>query len=191
MATPPQPPTKKLASYTAPQEFLDEIAAEGAIDAPDPFEAYHTRERVIAKREDDYHARGRQRVLSPERVDPFRAEGAGVTQGSSYPTVMQEAQIEREHQRVLQKVTALKKQGNVPTTTVESSGDLAMGRKRRWDMATPVPHALGTTTTSEGLLGDTDGLHTSRKSRWDATPLTSSVDRKQSRWDATPIATET
>ena len=57
-------------SFTAPSAILNDIA--GAGEDFDPF-AEHRRP-TIADREDEYRAKRRKMVISPERVDPF-AEG--------------------------------------------------------------------------------------------------------------------
>ena len=55
-------------TFTAPQAILNEVIGEDV----DPF-AEHRRP-TIADREDEYRAKRRKMVISPERVDPF-AEG--------------------------------------------------------------------------------------------------------------------
>ena len=55
-------------SFTAPQSILNEVIGEEV----DPF-AEHRRP-TIADREDEYRAKRRKLVISPERADPF-AEG--------------------------------------------------------------------------------------------------------------------
>lgn len=61
-------PTGGRQTFTAPAAILNEIAGEDV----DPF-AEHRRP-TIADREDEYRAKRRKMVISPERVDPF-AEG--------------------------------------------------------------------------------------------------------------------
>ena len=60
----------KLPSYTAPDQLRRDVLQEGGGDDGDVFD---TRSRRIADREDEYHARRRKRVISPERVDAFSA----------------------------------------------------------------------------------------------------------------------
>lgn len=55
-------------TFTAPAALLNEVAGEDF----DPF-AEHRRP-TIADREDEYRAKRRKMVISPERIDPF-AEG--------------------------------------------------------------------------------------------------------------------
>jgi len=56
-------------SFTAPQTVLAENEKEG--EMVDPMEAH--RASRVSDREDEYKARRRQRIISPERHDPFAA----------------------------------------------------------------------------------------------------------------------
>jgi len=56
-------------SFTAPQNLLAENEKEG--EHVDPMEAH--RASRVSDREDEYKARRRQRIISPERHDPFAA----------------------------------------------------------------------------------------------------------------------
>ena len=56
-------------SFTAPQSALAENEKEG--EMVDPMEAH--RASRVSDREDEYKARRRQRIISPERHDPFAA----------------------------------------------------------------------------------------------------------------------
>lgn len=56
-------------SFTAPQTLLSENEKEG--EMVDPMEAH--RASRVSDREDEYKARRRQRIISPERHDPFAA----------------------------------------------------------------------------------------------------------------------
>ncbi|KAJ1978846.1 U2 snRNP component prp10, partial [Dimargaris xerosporica] len=202
----PTPATRKMAQYTAPQEFLDEIALTGAEDAPDPFDAFRGRERVIAKREDEYHARRRQRALSPDRADPFAQQDAAEAPAAYiYAEAMREAEVEREHQRVLRKVAELQKEGVQPrpvTAPAPAEPVTSGSRKSRWDMDTaPAPSAplrpksrwdMATPVASAA----SDGASTRKRSRWDETPVAGSGSTAMatprttgSRWDATPKRT--
>lgn len=76
----------RTAIYNAPQVFQREAAKEADVSPPlpcpspphltlrqlqdvDPFE--ETRQKTIAEREDEYHARRRNLQISPDRRDPF------------------------------------------------------------------------------------------------------------------------
>jgi len=58
---------RRAQSFTAPKALLDEIIGEG--ENVDPF-AEHRRP-TIADREDEYRAKRRKQIISPERADPF------------------------------------------------------------------------------------------------------------------------
>lgn len=62
-----QPLKKSKDIYKAQRVLIDEAARTDK--TTDVFE--DTRTRTIAEREDEYRQRGRQRVISPDRVDPF------------------------------------------------------------------------------------------------------------------------
>ncbi|RKP33783.1 armadillo-type protein [Dimargaris cristalligena] len=182
-SAPAPPRSKKLSSYTAPQEFLDEIVLTGADEAADPFAEYRKTERVIAKREDEYHARRLKRTLSPERADPFADTDAAAAGGRSYADAMREVEIDREHQRVLRQVADLSKkageEGASSSGPAEPTASASGRRRRRWDVATPVPQSgPAADHTEAAALADLS------KSRWDETPRAAPV--KRSRWDATP-----
>jgi len=56
-------------SFTAPQSLIAENEKEG--EMVDPMEAH--RASRVSDREDEYKARRRARIISPERHDPFAA----------------------------------------------------------------------------------------------------------------------
>lgn len=56
-------------SFTAPANLMAENEKEG--EMIDPMEAH--RASRVSDREDEYKARRRQRIISPERHDPFAA----------------------------------------------------------------------------------------------------------------------
>ncbi|KAJ3413449.1 Splicing factor 3B subunit 1 [Chytridiales sp. JEL 0842] len=188
---------KKLASYTAPKEVYKDVAAMEE-DAPDPMASFRTSRR-IADRESEYHARRLNRELSPERVDAFAAAtgaGSGVEsdKSRSYAEVFREAEIEKEHERVLRKVAEKKKemaeQGvAVPAPVVDD----APKKKRRWDQAEPVEPADQQQPKKSEWEEDDEppkkqDAVVPKRSRWDdATPV-ASEGRKRNRWDETPVA---
>jgi len=64
--------------------------------------------RKIADREDEYHARRFNRIISPERVDAF-SENNNTSNARSYSDVMKEAELEREQQRIMRSIAEKKK----------------------------------------------------------------------------------
>ncbi|KAL8441925.1 hypothetical protein Emag_006803 [Eimeria magna] len=98
--------------------------------------------KAIAAREDLYRRQRFQRALSPERQDPFAADGAGRrgdVSARSYADVMVEQQLDREKQaavkqiRKLQEDAALAQQLLQQQRQDEAAGGGAAGKRGRWD----------------------------------------------------------
>jgi splicing factor 3B subunit 1 len=173
--------TKRLASYTAPPDVYNDLI--NSDDESDPF-AQRGNSRRIIDRESEYHARRLNRVLSPERHDPFAEGGETNGESRSYVEVIKQAELEREEYRLLQKVEEKKKEAKEL-----AKEQPATQKKRRWDMATPVDAK----PASDWSKAD-DEESTAGKTRWDETPRGSSdssieTPRKRSRWDVTPLIT--
>ncbi|KAF9581571.1 Splicing factor 3B subunit 1 [Lunasporangiospora selenospora] len=179
--------SRKLATYTAPKEAFAHLAAADG-DEVDPFEG-RTQSHRISDREDDYHKRRANRVLSPTRQDPF-AKGDAEPEARTHAEVMKEAELERKHQRVLQKIAEKHKEAQKATGQDAPPPPTPTGRKRRWDVATPV---VAPTTSSwdepdeqvsapTNRWEETPKVESKRRNRWDETPVVSS----SSSWDATP-----
>ncbi|KAF7721252.1 Splicing factor 3B subunit 1 [Apophysomyces ossiformis] len=163
---------RRLNSYTVSKDIRDE-ALEGA-DSHDPF-AETKKIRRIAERQDEYHHRRFNRMLSPERKDAFSADTTENTESRSYAEVIKEAELEKEQQRVYAAIAQKKKEeAQTGQTTTESTK-----KKRRWDVATPVRNVEATPVASSS----------GKRSRWDATPVR--TDTAGSEWDATPTASTT
>ncbi|KAF9977275.1 Splicing factor 3B subunit 1 [Actinomortierella ambigua] len=175
--------TRKLASYTAPKEIFDQMRSMDDEDDTDPF-ASRTQSRRIVDREDDYHKQRTMRTLSPSRQDPF-AQGQDGNEGPdgarSYSEVMKQAELEREEQRVLRKIAEKKKEAQKETGQAAPPPPTPSGRKRRWDVATPVVAPAATSSWNEP-----DAHVPVPSNRWDETPK--AEPKKRNRWDETPIA---
>ncbi|KAF9199641.1 Splicing factor 3B subunit 1, partial [Haplosporangium sp. Z 27] len=172
--------SKKLSSYSAPKEAYAHLASIDDDDT-DPF-AGRTESKRIIDREGDYHKRRLNRVLSPSRQDPFSKDNdASGSEARSYAEVMREAELEREQQRVLQKIAEKKKEAQKETGLSAPPPPTPTGRKRRWDVATPVVAPAGTSSWDEP-----DDHASAPTNRWEETPK---VDgKKRNRWDETPVA---
>ncbi|KAI7899321.1 splicing factor 3B subunit 1 [Cokeromyces recurvatus] len=184
---------RKLNSYTASKDIIDE-SREGA-DAYDPF-ADTMRERTVAGKQNEYQQRRFNRMLSPSRKDAF-GEDQGDNESRSYSEVAREAELEKEEQRVLSIIAQKKKEEAQNGTSAQQQQQQAQTnveetpttrKKRRWDVATPVTQNVEATPVAS-----------TKRSRWDATPVRPSewdVDAtpratpKRSRWDATPVAAD-
>ncbi|CAK9779913.1 ARM repeat-containing protein [Cutaneotrichosporon oleaginosum] len=152
----------KLASYTAPQELLDEHAAMAEEDGePDEFQERRN-VKQIAQRQSDYHLRRFQ-----------RRDGVGEGEDESYEDRMRRVNLEREEERVRkfkeQKAREEAEQGVQQITE---------------DDKTP-PRALleGDATPPRAIAG---GDTPPRRQRWDDDDVKPDVERKRSRWDETP-----
>eukprot|EP00124_Ichthyophonus_hoferi_P006039 Ihof_evm1s1143 gene=Ihof_evmTU1s1143 len=165
-------------SYTAPKELLKPVGD----DDEDPFKQHQVNNR-IADREDEYHARRRNRIISPERHDPF---AGGVTPDTrnvrTYTDIMHEQQINRDSEQVKKKIAEKIEEASktgVPLITEEPKK-----RRRRFDQA---PEVATPTTTTEWDSAEVQS--TPSNSKWDSTPgrvAGVTPARKRNRWDATP-----
>ncbi|KAG0075395.1 Splicing factor 3B subunit 1 [Linnemannia elongata] len=171
---------KKLSSYTAPKEVYAHLTSVEDEDH-DPFAGRSESKRVI-DRQDDYHKRGYNRALSPSRQDAFaKDQGAAGSEARTYAEVMREAELEREQQRVLQKIAEKKKEAQKATGQDAPPPPTPTGRKRRWDVATPV---IAPATTSS--WNEPDDHVAAPTNRWEETPKADV--KKRNRWDETPVA---
>ncbi|OUM61670.1 hypothetical protein PIROE2DRAFT_45005 [Piromyces sp. E2] len=179
----------KLRSFTAPTDILKEIQDQD--DDVDPM-ADMRPSRKIADREDEYHARRFNRIISPERVDAF-SDNNNSANARSYSEVMKEAELEREQQRIMKSIAEKKKKletsgssisAEIPQPEVEKKPT----KKRRWDM-TSTDEPVKAEKKSEW---DEEVRPSKPRSRWDETPKPEETPRKRSRWDdtgSTPVAT--
>ncbi|KAI9099335.1 armadillo-type protein [Phlyctochytrium arcticum] len=193
---------KKLSSYTAPKQFLDEMQAVG--EDVDPMEGIRPSRR-IADRESEYHARRRNRQLSPERIDAFTGEAAS-SESRSYAEVMRDAELDRERANVERKIRDKQAEEEAKLKEMTESGELrrqaqaqaaavveqakaaaaaaAAGggvKKRRWDQ----DGAEGSAKKSEWEEDDVSST-SAKTNKWDETPKETPV-RKRNRWDETPV----
>ncbi|KAI8917524.1 armadillo-type protein [Powellomyces hirtus] len=190
--------TKKLSSYTAPKQILEEMASMD--DGVDPMADIRP-SRKISDRESEYHARRLNRRLSPERVDAFSDQAAS-TSARSYAEVMREAELDREHADLQRKLQEKQKEDEARRKEMEQSGDLqaqaqaqakaavekakaaaASGapKKRRWDQA-------GEGEKKSEWEEDDSISSAGKSSKWDETPKADAVPpRKRNRWDETPV----
>ncbi|KAI8999953.1 splicing factor 3B subunit 1 [Gaertneriomyces semiglobifer] len=186
---------KKLSSYTAPKQLLEEMAALD--DDVDPMADIRPSRR-IADRESEYHARRLNRRLSPERVDAFSKDTA-TGEARSYAEVMREAQLDRDQAELQRRILEKRKEDEEKMKEMAASGELqeqaraqaqaamekakaVATRKRRWDED-------GREKPSE--WEEDEKPNQAKSSRWDETPKETSATpaRKRNRWDETPVDT--
>ncbi|KAI8811744.1 splicing factor 3B subunit 1 [Cladochytrium replicatum] len=215
------PPTKgsssrKLANYTAPRQFLDEVAHAMDEHEPDPMHGFGTSRR-IADRETEYQKRRHNRALSPSHVDAFSKDGTDAEGARTYAEIMKEAEIEREHARISKLVQEKKMEEEkarkeaaaeqrAVLREVEEKGGEALaamaaqavsGKKRRWDSKSESEEDTAVNSEwddDEDKMSDkSSGSSSKAKSRWDETPVASDSQapaRKRNRWDETPVASD-
>ncbi|XP_035688999.1 splicing factor 3B subunit 1 isoform X1 [Branchiostoma floridae] len=156
----------KRSTYTAPAALLNDIPQ--AEQNYDPF-AEH-RVRTIAEREDEYRARRRNLIISPERFDPF-AEGGktpDVTQ-RTYRDVMREAALKKDERAVREEILQKQKTGDLQVNKVVEEKPKAT-KRRRWDQTgDETPSATPKKKMSSWDQADTPS-HTPAQTRWDETP---------------------
>ncbi|XP_046846232.1 splicing factor 3B subunit 1-like [Xenia sp. Carnegie-2017] len=121
----------KRARYTAPVALLNDIPQGEQYNAF----AEH-KQPTIAEREDEYRARRRAMIISPERNDPFleaislKTPDPSQMKGRSYPDILMEQRMRKEEvetrKEILEKAKSGELQVKVPAKPVEK-------KRRRWD----------------------------------------------------------
>ncbi|KAG1331979.1 putative splicing factor 3B subunit 1 [Cocos nucifera] len=173
---------RRMASYTGPKS-LKEIprGAEAEDDS-----GFKKPQRII-DREDDYRRRRLQRIISPERNDPF-ATGEATPDPSvrTYVDVMREQALQRQKEEMLKEIA--KKKEEEKNKAAAEPAPPAQKRRNRWDQSQePDAAAKKAKTTSDWDAPDsTPGI-----GRWDATPTPGRVadatpSVRRNRWDETP-----
>ncbi|KAF1382978.1 hypothetical protein PFLUV_G00149440 [Perca fluviatilis] len=187
---------QKKPGYHAPVAILNAIPQSD--EQYDPF-AEH-RPPKIAEREDEYKARRRQMIISPERLDPFAdavllCQSWGKTpdpklQVRSYVDVMLEQNLSKEEREIRQQLAEKAKSGDLKAVNGSAASQAAAAaaaaakRKRRWDQTADQTPTTGNTTpkkistwdqadSSSETPGHTPGhtpAHTPSSTRWDETP---------------------
>uniref|UniRef100_A0A8C9ZGK6 Splicing factor 3b subunit 1 n=1 Tax=Sander lucioperca TaxID=283035 RepID=A0A8C9ZGK6_SANLU len=197
---------QKKPGYHAPVAILNAIPQSD--EQYDPF-AEH-RPPKIAEREDEYKARRRQMIISPERLDPF-ADGGKTPdpklQVRSYVDVMLEQNLSKEEREIRQQLAEKAKSGDLKAVNGSAASQAAAAaaakRKRRWDQTADQTPTTGNTTpkkisTWDQTPGHTPGhtpAHTPSSTRWDETPGrpkgsdTPGATPSTRMWDPTPSHT--
>eukprot|EP00794_Sanderia_malayensis_P003634 gene3634-4149_t len=188
----------RLSSFTAPAHILNDIQKES--QNVDPFAAH--KRPTIADREDEYRARRRQLVISPDRQDPFA--GGGKTPDvkdvnkRTYADILHEQKLIREKAVVVKQIQEKAKAGELQ---VNEPAKAATKKRRRWDQTGDEAPAKkqteagkwdetpGRTKTSDtpGRGSETPGQEVTGASRAEAeTPGHGGVTPSARMWEATP-----
>mmetsp|Transcript_22255 Transcript_22255/g.19089 ORF Transcript_22255/g.19089 Transcript_22255/m.19089 type:complete len:268 (+) Transcript_22255:57-860(+) len=156
---------KSRFGYTAPNEILDEARQSGSHQ-----DMLNQPGKKIADREDKYHKRKNQRVLSPPRYDPFSQNTPDVNV-RTYSDVINEQRLENERLELLQKAAKSKEeqQKKAQEKKAEYKAQIKESKERKsvsqatatgsdWDKM----ERSGSQFAAEGA--------TPRRNRWDLTP---------------------
>ncbi|KAK9943941.1 hypothetical protein M0R45_009530 [Rubus argutus] len=185
---------RKMASYTAPKSLMSDMPRGGDEDDGSGM----PKSKKIIDREDDYRRRRLNRIISPERHDPFAAgEKTPDPSVRTYAEIMREEALKREKEETLRLIAKKKKEEEEsgkaapPSEKAASAAAAAAGTKRRnrWDQSQDGDggaEAKKAKTTSDWDLPD------ATPGRWDATPTPGRVADatpgmgRRNRWDETP-----
>ncbi|KAL3623716.1 Splicing factor 3B subunit 1 [Castilleja foliolosa] len=178
---------RKMSSFTAHKQFFKEPLRTGDEDDMAGF----NKPGKIIDREDDYRRRRLNRIISPDRNDPFLDKTPG-PEVRTYSDVMREEALKRKEEEVKREI-AKKKKEEEELKDKDKDKDKGketekLKKRNRWDMSQDDGGAKKAKAGSDWDLPDsTPGI-----GRWDATPTpgrlgdaTPSVSRKN-RWDETP-----
>ncbi|KAG9444264.1 hypothetical protein H6P81_015604 [Aristolochia fimbriata] len=185
---------RRLASYTAPKSVMKELP-RGMEDEDVGFK----KPSKIIDREDEYRQRRLNRIISPERNDPFAmGEKTPDVNVRTYADIMKEEALKREKEETLRAI-AMKKKEEEENKALDRGKDASTApaqatqkRRNRWDQSQDQDSSskkAKTAASSDWDMPDsTPGI-----GRWDATPTpgrvaadaTPSLSRRN-RWDETP-----
>ncbi|KAJ6754681.1 SPLICING FACTOR 3B SUBUNIT 1-RELATED [Salix purpurea] len=183
----------KLASYTAPKSVLKEMPRGG--DGSEETDGFRKPSRII-DREDDYRRRRLDRIISPERHDPFSAgEKTPDPSVRTYSDVMKEESLKKQKEELLRKIANKKKEEEEARAEKEEKPASSVPkRSNRWDQSKEDDGKVvkKAKTGSDWDLPDaTPGI-----GRWDATPTPGRIGDatpgagRRNRWDETPTPGE-
>ncbi|OMJ11098.1 Splicing factor 3B subunit 1 [Smittium culicis] len=167
------------------QKLIDEARMDMDVDV-DPFASQGNESKIIAHRENEYQARRRLRMLSPERVDAFKtpAHSSNIDESHqySYSDAMRKTQLEREEQELLREISKKAQEKGTSSTSDKSSK-----KKRRWDVAAPEINSDSTETDKITVKSSKwDSMVPQSESESDSTEVEESYIKKKNRWDETP-----
>ncbi|KAF3614781.1 Splicing factor 3B subunit 1 [Capsicum annuum] len=180
---------RKMASFTAPKQFFKEVPRGGGEE--EEVSGFNKPSKII-DREDDYRRRRLNRVISPERNDPFLDKTPG-PEVRTYADVMREEALKRQKEELMKEIAKKKKE------EMEKAADgrdikekevvekPVQKRRNRWDQSQDEGGVKKAKTGSDWDMPDsTPGI-----GRWDATPTPGRVGDatpsvKKNRWDETP-----
>eukprot|EP00928_Gymnodinium_smaydae_P079431 TRINITY_DN63364_c0_g1_i1.p1 TRINITY_DN63364_c0_g1~~TRINITY_DN63364_c0_g1_i1.p1 ORF type:complete len:1254 (-),score=316.34 TRINITY_DN63364_c0_g1_i1:343-4104(-) len=168
----------------------------------DPFKDVSV-SRKIADREDDYRAQRHNRMLSPDRADPF-ADSTPAPELSTYKDVMINQQLDKERKEVLQKVQKQKEEELQRKIEGKAADDApAEKKKRRWDSSVGKEDDAkkkkaeevdkwGTPALAEGMETPVNLDDDDKRDSWKDTPGGDDLEGQDTptpgQWGETPVA---
>ncbi|KAM3288470.1 Splicing factor 3B subunit 1 [Capsicum chinense] len=180
---------RKMASFTAPKQFFKEVPRGGGEE--EEVSGFNKPSKII-DREDDYRRRRLNRVISPERNDPFLDKTPG-PEVRTYADVMREEALKRQKEELMKEIAKKKKEEMEKAADGRDSKEKEVvekpvqKRRNRWDQSQDEGGVKKAKTGSDWDMPDsTPGI-----GRWDATPTPGRVGDatpsvKKNRWDETP-----
>ena len=148
------PKAAKRNTFTAPQSAVRELEREA--ENLDPMEAH--RASRVSDREDEYKQRRRQRIISPERHDPFAA-GDQTPDASvrTYKDIMAEQALNKEKEAIMRQVKEkmAEEQESKKRGFSDAPGGAAVegAKRRRWDSAPGTDASAATTRAGSTIDG--------------------------------------
>ncbi|RAL39460.1 unnamed protein product [Cuscuta campestris] len=179
---------RKMASFTAPKQFLKEAPRGGGDE--DQNLGFNKPSKII-DREDDYRRRRLNRVISPERNDPF-SDKTPDPNVRTYADVYNEEFLKRKKEDLMNKIAKNKREEEAKAAA-EKENDAekpsAQKRRNRWDQSqdeNSVKEKKAKSGSDWDQPDSTPGI-----GRWDATPTPGRVGDatpsvRRNRWDETP-----
>ncbi|KAM0903545.1 hypothetical protein ACQ4PT_018593 [Festuca glaucescens] len=183
------PAARRLASYTGHAFAAADIPRSDDDGIP------AKRSQRIIDREDDYRRRRLDRIISPERHDPFAAgEKTPDPSVRTYGDAMRESKVQQEKEHVLREIAKKKREEEEKVKEKKAAAPeqppaaAPTKRRNRWDQSQDGDAGVGAKKAKTGSDWDAPDT-TPGIGRWDATPgrvgdATPSVRRN--RWDETP-----
>ncbi|VFQ88979.1 unnamed protein product [Cuscuta campestris] len=180
---------RKMASFTAPKQFLKEAPRGGGDE--DQNLGFNKPSKII-DREDDYRRRRLNRVISPERNDPF-SDKTPDPNVRTYADVYNEEFLKRKKEDLMNKIEKNKREEEEAKAAAEKENGAekpsAQKRRNRWDQSqdeNSVKEKKAKSGSDWDQPDSTPGI-----GRWDATPTPGRVGDatpsvRRNRWDETP-----
>lgn len=182
---------RRMASITGPKSLKDLPRVGAEVDDDSGFK----KPSRIIDREDDYRRRRLDRIISPDRNDPF-ASGEKTPDPSvrTYADVMREEALKRQKEELLKEIAKKKEEEkNSKSTAAVAPEPAPQKRRNRWDQSQDDSGSVAKKAKSNSDWDVPDSTPGIGSGRWDATPTPGRVAAdatpgvaRRNRWDETP-----